>query len=454
MATDRTSAESLRRASPKRSADAPAPFSLREDRALQVFMFRGDEFMGTELYSTRSALIAGRHPSSAIRLDDESVSRQHCRLSWRQGALRIEDLHSGNGTFVNEQRLTGSQVLGFGDTVRLGAYTLKVRMIESSGPVPFDPIAALATTRIEAVPFGPGELFEAPIPPMADDTETELDDGVRVQIPPVVSAPSVDEPSTSADEARLRDLSQLLESFGAEEGGSATDPDVDSAAAFAEHLAETLAEEGALDAPSGTGAANDDPLTDRIRRYRRPLPVVADRSRSTTPPSRKVRVDPVDEDSTLLGEHGSGGFVDERPPQRRVRPSFHGIEVAARVRGRLVSITVLERPGDEYILGHATPTGQVAPGRCHLGLRLLKINQDRTVDLVFPDDVAGHLDRGPYSVALRTLTEGRKYSCLRLDPADIAAVLLGKGHDRVSYHLRFLKRPASTLRALAQTACP
>ena len=136
-----------------------------------------------------------------------------------------------------------------------------------------------------------------------------------------------------------------------------------------------------------------------------------------------------------------------------VRPEavrYRSVEIAARADGRLLAMTVLQNSQDEYILGYPTRDGVVAPARRHLGLRLVKINQDRTVDLVFPNDVGGHLVRGPHTVSLRSLTEGRKYSCLRLDPADIAEIRLGNGPNAVSYHLRFVRRPASLLRVLQQ----
>ena len=60
---------------------------------------------------------------------------------------------------------------------------------------------------------------------------------------------------------------------------------------------------------------------------------------------------------------------------------------------------------------------------------------------VFPRDVAGHLVRDGETVMLRELTEGRKYSCLRLRPRDVITVILGEGAERVSYHVRFLRAP-------------
>jgi hypothetical protein len=49
------------------------------------------------------------------------------------------------------------------------------------------------------------------------------------------------------------------------------------------------------------------------------------------------------------------------------------------------------------------------------------------------------------------LTEGRKYSCLRLETQDIATIILGEGRQCVTYHLRFLKRAGSMLKALKRS---
>ena len=47
------------------------------------------------------------------------VGRQHARLSYQGDALVVIDLGSLNGTFVNGRRVTGSEPLRPGDTLRL-----------------------------------------------------------------------------------------------------------------------------------------------------------------------------------------------------------------------------------------------------------------------------------------------------------------------------------------------
>jgi hypothetical protein len=132
--------------------------------------------------------------------------------------------------------------------------------------------------------------------------------------------------------------------------------------------------------------------------------------------------------------------------------TFDGVEITARAGERTLDITTLRREGDQYVLGHPTPIGVVAPPSSHPGLRLLRIDQDRNVDLVFPREVAGQLLRDGETITLHELTEGRKYSCLRLRSGDVVTVMLGIGPKQVSYHIRFVRAPRSISVARARAA--
>ncbi len=62
----------------------------------------------------------GRHGDNEIILPDVQVSRHHAEIVMQGGRWVIADLGSANGTFVNGERLAGSQVLNHGDLVRVG----------------------------------------------------------------------------------------------------------------------------------------------------------------------------------------------------------------------------------------------------------------------------------------------------------------------------------------------
>ena len=65
----------------------------------------------------------GRSPDCDIFLDDVTVSRRHAVVSHKDDALKIEDLGSLNGTFLNRRRIeTGD--LTDGDELQIGKYRL------------------------------------------------------------------------------------------------------------------------------------------------------------------------------------------------------------------------------------------------------------------------------------------------------------------------------------------
>jgi FHA domain-containing protein len=203
-----------------------------------------------------------------------------------------------------------------------------------------------------------------------------------------------------------------------------------------------------LDKPTvpdrGPPTLSDEPMAEgRPKAMPPPLPV-------TTAPPPLPRLESM---RSLRSLHYSPPPKDNSSLATERNPTyFEGVEIAARARGKLVDVSILKKEGDQYVLGHVTPQGRIAPSSAHGGLRMLRINPDRTVDLVFPRDVAGHLVRGKETVMFGELTEGRKYSCLRLEVHDIATVILGEGQRAISYHIRFLlkgSKPSPAARGLA-----
>jgi hypothetical protein len=70
-------------------------------------------------------LVIGRHPDCDIVLAGPAVSRRHARLTFRDGAWILQDLHSTNGTIVNNERI-GRCRLNAGDRLVIGGAQLVV----------------------------------------------------------------------------------------------------------------------------------------------------------------------------------------------------------------------------------------------------------------------------------------------------------------------------------------
>jgi two-component system, NtrC family, response regulator AtoC len=66
----------------------------------------------------------GRTPDADLPLNDETASRNHAKIMTADGQVRLHDLDSYNGTFVNGERVEGTRLLLSGDVVTLGELTL------------------------------------------------------------------------------------------------------------------------------------------------------------------------------------------------------------------------------------------------------------------------------------------------------------------------------------------
>lgn len=68
-------------------------------------------------------VVVGRAMNVQVRLNDDGISRRHCRVLSIGGQVIIEDLGSANGTLVNGEMIQ-HHALKEGDKVRLGANTM------------------------------------------------------------------------------------------------------------------------------------------------------------------------------------------------------------------------------------------------------------------------------------------------------------------------------------------
>ena len=92
-------------------------FGLRISRAGQA-----DRVVGLSL----GEHIIGRSLTSSVVLSDHGISRQHLRLVVKNDVVMIEDLKSGNGTFVNGERIDAPCILKYEQEVRLGLFSVRL----------------------------------------------------------------------------------------------------------------------------------------------------------------------------------------------------------------------------------------------------------------------------------------------------------------------------------------
>jgi FHA domain-containing protein len=71
-------------------------------------------------YDVGEGAVMGRGDQAEIRLEDPFASSRHARLIRQGGIVVLEDLGSTNGTYLNEELVTGPQPLHSGDRLRIG----------------------------------------------------------------------------------------------------------------------------------------------------------------------------------------------------------------------------------------------------------------------------------------------------------------------------------------------
>jgi pSer/pThr/pTyr-binding forkhead associated (FHA) protein len=97
--------------------------------SLSALTFRGRE------------LVIGRDQDCDQVVDLPFVSGRHARLTSLGGKILIQDLGSSNGTYVNGQRVDRPVVVVPGDQIRLGTYTLELKVADSSPAREPEPVA-------------------------------------------------------------------------------------------------------------------------------------------------------------------------------------------------------------------------------------------------------------------------------------------------------------------------
>ena len=147
---------------------------------------------GETIAIRRGKLLIGRAEGCHLRPASEFVSRHHCVLLLDDYTLRIRDLGSKNGTFVNGRRVgTGETILLHDDTISIGEMIGQIDLtpaveiaslpaaLHSTGVFEGDTVQAAKTddTTHEAP-------IPAPAPVIPDFTTAEADNDTRTQHPP------------------------------------------------------------------------------------------------------------------------------------------------------------------------------------------------------------------------------------------------------------------------------
>src|ERR1700722_12451690 len=90
---------------------------------------------------TRDMTVVGRREDCDLRIPLGEVSRKHARLVRDGDTLRLEDLGSSNGTYLNGQRVQEA-VLSPGDSVQIGPVVFVLQIDGYPGDGDLNPVTA------------------------------------------------------------------------------------------------------------------------------------------------------------------------------------------------------------------------------------------------------------------------------------------------------------------------
>ncbi len=80
-------------------------------------------------YLAKDTVIIGKLPENDIELDDNTVSRQHCRLQRTAKSYKLADMNSTNGCYVNGRRVQ-AKTLEVGDKITIGRTILSFLAVD------------------------------------------------------------------------------------------------------------------------------------------------------------------------------------------------------------------------------------------------------------------------------------------------------------------------------------
>lgn len=123
-------------------------------------LFKGDEFHCLQIIEGKAAqtrfvvsplgLKIGRNAPADIVLTGSGISRAHCMIELADDRLRVVDLNSTNGTFIDDKRINRTAFLDIGSVVRVGDFVFRHE------------VHTRAEVQLKSVPVGPAKADRRP----------------------------------------------------------------------------------------------------------------------------------------------------------------------------------------------------------------------------------------------------------------------------------------------------
>jgi predicted component of type VI protein secretion system len=167
---------------------------------------------GKEVAVPGNQLVIGRDEGCHLRPASPAISKKHCAVYAKDGQVYVRDMGSTNGTFVNDEQITGEQPVTGGEKLRVGPLDFVIKIVgakSDSTPLPNalksvnSPLTPTATSASKPTPGA-----QKPVPAPTGKSS------VAVSPAKPMSRPSA---SSSAEDDN-DDIAALLLNMDAEDG--------------------------------------------------------------------------------------------------------------------------------------------------------------------------------------------------------------------------------------------
>ena len=91
--------------------------------------------VGKEIPVPVPRFLIGRSDECHLRPKSDAISRNHCTILVHEEEVTIRDLNSRNGTYINDEKVSGDRVLAAGDKLKIGKLEFEV-LIKQTKKVP------------------------------------------------------------------------------------------------------------------------------------------------------------------------------------------------------------------------------------------------------------------------------------------------------------------------------
>ncbi len=130
---------------------------------------------GKSIPLTVKKFLVGREQDCQLRPNSDLVSRHHCVFTIDDFAVRLRDLGSTNGTYVNGKRMTGVVVLQPGDQISIGKLTLELAILAEHEATP-EAVPAADPSDSDDTLHGGSETQDAFVLPEVNSGDTAMID--------------------------------------------------------------------------------------------------------------------------------------------------------------------------------------------------------------------------------------------------------------------------------------